>query len=145
MILFFSRKKKEKKRKKKMIQLNKDYYPIVYITFKDSDWNIEDYNNLMRIIEDDLNDTIRKKETIKLMIAGNPEITIFPSLQYCSWIVKDLVRIREKLAEAIDKTAIFKPDDRFNFFFTMLFKLYKPVKPLQFFNNYNEAYTWMIA
>jgi hypothetical protein len=138
-------KKKEKKQEKEMIQLNKDYYPIVYITFKDSDWNIEDYNNLMRIIENDLIDTIKKKETIKLMIAGNPGITIIPPFQYCSWVVKDLVRIRHKLAEALDKTAIFKPDDRLNFFFTMLFKLYKPVKPLQMFNNYDEAFTWLIA
>jgi hypothetical protein len=97
------------------------------------------------MIENDLQDTIRKKETIKLMIVGNPEIIILPSFQYCSWVVKDLVRIRHILAEAVDKTAIFKADERLNFFFTMLFKLYKPVKPLQMFYNYDEAFTWLIA
>jgi hypothetical protein len=130
---------------KNMIQINKDFYPLIYITFKDSDWNFEDYSIVMQIIEQDLKEIIKKGDLIQLMIAGNPEMTTYPSLNSCSWIVKDLFRIRPLLKDGIARTAIFKPDNKLDFFFDMLFAIYTPVKPVQIFKQYDDAYLWLTS
>jgi hypothetical protein len=127
-----------------MIQLNKDYYPIVYITFKDSTWNFEDYTNIIQIIEEQLHESITKHELIKLVIDGKAELTTSPSLQSYSWIVKDLFRLRSLLAGAIDRTVILTTGGgSLQYFFDVILQLYTPVKPLKTFESYDAAYTWL--
>jgi hypothetical protein len=142
-LFFFFLRLHENKREKKMIQLNKDFYPIIYITFKDSDWNFEDYTNIIQIIEEQLNESITKKETIKLVIDGKAELTTSPSLQSYTWIVKDLFRLRSLLAVAIDRTVILTSGGSLKTFFDVILQLYTPVKPLKIFEIYDEAYTWL--
>ena len=85
-------------------------------------------------------------QPIKLLFRGNSDQADIKSsipLSVYAWIICDIIRIKPLFLNGLERTAIYTPDDNMNFFFDMLFKVYKPSKPLERFYDYQQALNWL--
>lgn len=127
-----------------MITYTLDKYPIVLLSFTASSWHEEDIDKVFTELKEILSYAIKQKERISLLIEGVHGIDR-PSVASCISIVDNIHSLKELFVDGLAKTAIYKPDATMDFFFSMLFKIYRPSRPLKFFTDQRQASTWVEA
>ena len=123
---------------------NSERWPLVILSFPQHNFDFDKYKQTIAEMQYLLNLAIERKERIRLMIVGNdpdhpdsvPGITSYP------WIIKDILGLYPYLKEGIEKTSIIKRS-KSDIFFKALFKVYTPARPLQLFDDYDQAFTWL--
>ena len=129
-----------------MILYDNQHFPLVMIHFRQSDWNKTDYTRFMVAIRQQLEVAIKNETPIKLLIVGNSEqkeIKKSIPMVFYTWLIYDILQLRPLFGQGLARTAIYTPDDNMNFFFDMLFKVYRPARPLERFSDMNRARQWL--
>ena len=126
-----------------MLLYDNSNWPLIIIHFKESKWNKDEYNAFMCAFNSLLQQAIQDKVKIRLFIMGTQDIPI-PPIRVWRWVIADILRMRPMFKDALLKTSIFTPDNRLDRFFEMLFKVYKPSRPLYFSENRQEALEWLM-
>ena len=136
------------KLKATMLLYDSDNFPLVVVHFQPSSWEKDAYNAFIAAIEGLLVRGAQEQQPISLLVKGSRHEQLqkqyIPTVLY-GWLIYDIVRLRPLFEYGLHRSAIFTPDDHLNFFFEMLFKVYTPTRPLQLFDDYEAAQTWVSA
>lgn len=131
-----------------MLLYDSKQFPLIVVHFQPSSWEREAYNAFIVAIENLLVRGAQEQKPISLLVRGSRHEQLqkqyIPAVLY-GWLIYDIVRLRPLFEFGLHRSAIYTPDDHLNFFFDMLFKVYTPTRPLQLFDNYEEASAWVMA
>jgi len=127
-----------------MILIDFGHFPKVILHFTTSRWSKPDHVKAVESLIILMKTAIEKNLRIKLFLVGNASKNFpNPPLRYWMWVVKDILKLRTLIHDAVDKTAIFKPSHSMDGFFKLFFSMYTPQRPLKIFKNYSDAVTWL--
>lgn len=127
-----------------MLVYNTDQYPLVTITFAESTWRKEIHDKTMSEMTALLEGAIARGERIRLLISGNAFVEN-PPLIARMWFIAYILREYPKFNEGIERTAIWKPDCKMDFFFDVILSMYTPARPLKICTIYEEALQWVLS
>jgi len=128
-----------------MIVYNIDAYPRVTVQLFESKWEQSEYDTFIAGIKEIFEFARKNGDRIKLIVEGNAELRGGKGAPFRIWmsLAKDLVLMKPLIKEALDRTAIIKPYEDFDSCFDILFKLYKPARPLKFFKTPEFVEEWL--
>lgn len=129
-----------------MILYDNSLFPLIKIHFVESNWEKHEYKRFIAAITQQLQRAITNETPIKLLIVGNSEQKKIKSsipMIFYTWLICDIMKLRPLFSQGLLRTAIYTPDDNMNFFFDMLFKVYRPTRPLERFSDLYLAQTWL--
>lgn len=126
-----------------MLLYDNSNWPLIIIHFKESKWDKDAYDSFMCALNALLTQAIKERVRIRLFIMGTQDIAV-PPMRVWRWVIADILRMRPLFKDALLKTSIYTPDNRLDRFFEMLFKVYKPSRPLNFSANREEALQWLM-
>jgi hypothetical protein len=125
-----------------MILYDSSMWPQLTLHFRASDWNLTDYlafNSAFTLL---LDRAERENIKIKLFIQGSVDNNV-PPVSFYAWVIADVLANYKRFKVLIDKTAIYTPNNALDLFFEMLFKVYKPSRPMQRFMGFDDAIKWL--
>ena len=121
-----------------MFILRSTNWPLVSISFSKSEWPKEQYNEFLK----DLKALMVKGEPMLLLIAGSTTADN-PPLKCWPWILAGIMSLRPLFDTGLERTAIYKPTDSCDALLKFIFAMYKPVKPMAVFKDFDAAVTWL--
>ncbi len=124
-----------------MFTLDTSNFPITFLHLqpnKDDNSYIESIQNMEKLLDF----AIQEEAKIKLIVVGNLNMAI-PPLRLWRQVITDVKRLFPAKSQGLEKTAIWKPDNKMDLLFKMLFKVYTPSRPLKMFTNYDDAVAWL--
>ena len=126
-----------------MINFSIDAFPILSITFKDSDWSEPSIYDCEKYITEILRVCESEKIKIILDVRGNPHLVKQPPVWYMFKMARIVVKLRKALKDNVSRTSIYIPDNRTNLFFSILFSMFKPENPFKIFKLEHEMERWL--
>ena len=118
--------------------------PFLIIHFKESDWDVKQFQKFINTIETLLQTAKDQKTRITIFVEGKGGVTT-PPIKIWWNIIKSIRRLRELISESVNKTAVYSPTNSMQPFFTLLFSVYKPARPLKIFYEMDKALGWIKA
>lgn len=115
---------------------------LLTIRFTSSNWDRETYRAQVQALKRLLESS--KNMRIKMLFLGSLQVENPPLWMYPKFI-KDLISLKPTFRDYVNATAVFKPSLTMNGFFTGLFKVYKPARPVQIFDDENSARQWLAS
>ena len=113
---------------------------LLTIRFVNSNWDRETYRAQVQALRSLLESN--KSMRIKMLFLGSLQVENPPLRMYPKFI-KDLLSLKPVFRDFVNATAVFKPSMNMNGFFAGLFKVYKPARPLQMFDDEQSARWWL--
>ena len=115
--------------------------PFLVISFEKSAWTKDGLAASFKRIAELLEANGQQRE-IKLLIVARKDVETPPIGRY-GRIVKGILRLRHMAARCADCTAILKESKSMDRFFSVLFKVFKPQRPLAFVRNMDDAFAFL--
>lgn len=124
-----------------MLQIEQRYEDLIIVSFTDSDWKKEEYKAKVEELRFMFQQSPHR---IKMLFNGNPSKKVRnPPLRMYPLFIKDIINMKPVFRDQLDKTAIYKPSESLSGLFKAIFKVYKPVRPLEIFDNPDDAMLWL--
>jgi hypothetical protein len=127
-----------------MIHYNVDKFPLVYLTFSESNWDKEEYTAIMGELHGLIAEAAEQNVRVKLLVRAG--VVDSPPLRFFAWLGQDLLKMKQELEAGIHKTAVWKergcPVKKY---WSVISRVYTPARPVEFFEDSAEALTWLEA
>ena len=102
-----------------MIQSDGSGLPFLCITFAPSDWDSTQLQSALDEIFQHVELAIRNNARLKVLVTGNATVSN-PPMRTWPQIISAIATMQQKFATAVDRAAVFAPNDSMNTFFEIL-------------------------
>ena len=126
-----------------MIQSDGRTLPFLSITFTSSNWDSTQLQSALDEIFQHVELAISNNARLKVLVTGNATVSN-PPMRTWPQIISAIATMQQKFAIAVDRAAVFTPNDSMNAFFDILFTVCEPTRPVELFSKLDDAREWLV-